>query len=151
MKQTINVYQFRDAFKSSSDYKNRFSYDGLGILFDYLEEYEQSSDQELEFDMVGIACEWYEDDWESICSDYSIDLCVDDWDELDDDERKAAVIEWLNDRTMIAGETEAGDIVFCTSFYGGNHDTRKQTTGKKPQGRQFPPNVRRVLSVFFLV
>ena len=116
MKQTINVYQFRDAFKSSSDYKNRFSYDGLGILFDYLEEYEDSSGEELEFDMVGISCEWYEDDWESICSDYSIDLCVDDWDELNDEERKAAVIDWLNDRTMIAGETEAGDIVFCTSF-----------------------------------
>lgn len=116
MKQTINVYQFRDYFKSSSDYKNSFSYDGLGILFDYLEEYEDSSGEELEFDMVGIACEWYEDNWESICSDYSIDLCVDDWDELDDDERKAAVIDWLNDRTIIAGETGSGDIVFCTSF-----------------------------------
>ena len=116
MKQTINVHQFRDAFQSSSDYKNRFSYDGLGILFDYLEEYEDSAGQELEFDMVGIACEWYEDDWESICSDYSIDLCVDDWDELNGEERKAAVIEWLNDRTMIAGETESGGIVYCTSF-----------------------------------
>lgn len=116
MKQTINFSQFCDAFKLSSDYKNRFSYDGLGILFHYLEDYEDSTGQELEFDMVGIACEWYEDDWESICSDYSIDLCVDDWDELNDEERKAAVIEWLNDRTMVAGETEAGGIVYYTSF-----------------------------------
>lgn len=117
MKQTINAYQFRDAFRSSSDYKNRFSYDGLGILFDYLEEYEESSGEELEFDMVGIACEWYEDDWQGIASDYSIDDgIVDGWCEMDDAEKKAAVIEWLSDRTMIAGETEAGDIVFCTSF-----------------------------------
>lgn len=114
MKQTINVYQFRDAFHSCRP--DNFSYEGLGVLFDYLEQYEKDCGIELELDVIGICCEWYEDDWKSICSDYSIDLCVDDWDDLNDEGRKAAVIEWLNDRTLIAGETEAGDIVFCTSF-----------------------------------
>ena len=116
MKITLNVSDFRSEFARWSDYKDRFSYEGLGILFDYLEEYEQSTGEEMEMDVIGISCDWYEADWESIYSDYSIDLCVDDWDEMDNDERKSAVLEWLNDRTMVAGETSDGGIVYCTSF-----------------------------------
>ena len=63
MKKTINVYDFRDAFVGSQ-YKNKYSYNGLGALFDYLEEMEESDGVEMELDVVGIACDWTE--YESI-------------------------------------------------------------------------------------
>lgn len=60
MKTTITYYEFADAFRSSDTYRNQFSYDGLGALFDYLEELESSIGEEIEFDMVGIACDFTE-------------------------------------------------------------------------------------------
>lgn len=117
MKITLNVSDFRSEFARWSDYKNRFSYEGLGILFEYLEQYEQDTGEEMEMDVVGISCDWYEADWQSIASDYSIDDdIVDGWEDMNEDERKKNVLEWLNDRTMVAGETADGGIVYCTSF-----------------------------------
>ena len=60
MKQTINVFQFRDAFLQSLSYKNNFSYDGLTALFEYLEELEDSTGQEMELDVVAICCDFQE-------------------------------------------------------------------------------------------
>ena len=112
MKQTINVYQFRDAFKSSSDYKNRFSYDGLGVLFDYLEEYEESTGEELELDVIGICCEWEEADYQGIAESYGLDNDIDNWLEMDSEERKESVLAYLNDNTLVAGETDDGMIIY---------------------------------------
>jgi len=60
MKDTINKYQFIDWFRSSGNYANNFSYEGLEALFDYLEEFEQDTGTELEFDPVAFACEFSE-------------------------------------------------------------------------------------------
>ena len=60
MKTTITYREFADAFRSSDTYRNNFSYDGLFALFDYLEELEESTGEEMEFDMVGIACDFTE-------------------------------------------------------------------------------------------
>ena len=53
MKQTINLHQFRQAFKDM-DRDNHFSYEGLEVLFDYLEE----CDSELELDVIAICCDF---------------------------------------------------------------------------------------------
>ena len=47
MKQTVNEYEFRDAFLGSDTYKNKFSYDGLTALFEWMEEYEESTGSEF--------------------------------------------------------------------------------------------------------
>jgi len=60
MKTTITNWQFAYAFRSSDTYRNNFSYEGLFALFDYLEELEESTGEEMEFDMVGIACDFTE-------------------------------------------------------------------------------------------
>ena len=57
MKDTINKDQFRNWFRSNEQYRNNFSYEGLSALFDYLEEMEESTDAELEFDPVALCCE----------------------------------------------------------------------------------------------
>ena len=60
MKKTISLYDFRDAFKSSSTYKDNFSYDWLDALFDYLDQYESETETELDFDIVSICCDYSE-------------------------------------------------------------------------------------------
>ncbi len=58
MKQTINFSQFVDSF--SDTYKNNFSYEGKRALFDYLEEYEASTGEELELDPIALCCDYTE-------------------------------------------------------------------------------------------
>tara|TARA_R100001460_G_C3444910_1_gene163915 strand:- start:49 stop:351 length:303 start_codon:yes stop_codon:yes gene_type:complete len=62
MKEYITESTFIDAFKQSDTRKNQFSYEGLKALFEYFEEYEDSTGEELEFDMIGICCEYTEYD-----------------------------------------------------------------------------------------
>ena len=62
MKTTITYNEFQNAFLSSDSYRNQFSFEGLMALFDYLEEFENSIGEEIEFDMIGIACEFTEYD-----------------------------------------------------------------------------------------
>ena len=58
MKQTINLYDFRTAFAQMRP--ENFSYDGLKVLFEYLEELELSSGEEMELDVIGICCDFSE-------------------------------------------------------------------------------------------
>ena len=56
----------------SDNYKNNFSYDGLHALFEYLEDYEDDTGEEIEFDMIGICCDYSEyDSLEAFAHDYS--------------------------------------------------------------------------------
>ncbi len=58
MKQSTGFCQFTDAFKVTRP--NNFSYAGLRALFDYLEEYEESTGEEIELDVVALCCEYTE-------------------------------------------------------------------------------------------
>jgi hypothetical protein len=101
MKTTVNFHQFYQAFV---DYgrSDQFTYDGLGVLFDYLEQLEDDLGEEIELDVIGLCCEFSEDTPEEIADNYGIDLS-----EFDDDEEKMqAVIEYLQDQTAVAGETD---------------------------------------------
>jgi len=62
MKTTINQSDFVSAFKGNSERKNQFSYGALCALFNYYEEVEQSSGEEMELDVVAICCDWTEYD-----------------------------------------------------------------------------------------
>ena len=54
MKTTVTETTFVDAFRAFRP-KN-FSYDGLRVLFNYLEEYETDTGEELELDVIAICC-----------------------------------------------------------------------------------------------
>lgn len=54
----MTFYDFCDGWPESR--KNSFSYEGKRALFDYLEEYENSTGQPLEFDPVALDCEFTE-------------------------------------------------------------------------------------------
>ena len=53
MKQTVNVYSFRDAFHRM-DRGNQFSYEALGEIFEYLEE----ANPDMELDVIAICCDF---------------------------------------------------------------------------------------------
>jgi len=55
MKQTVTKSMFRDAFKQVG--RNDFSYEGLGSLYDYLEQYEDNTGEEIELDVLAICCD----------------------------------------------------------------------------------------------
>ena len=59
MKRTINFYDFEGAFETDT-YKDHFSYEGKKALFEYLEEYEESTGEEIELDVVALCCEYAE-------------------------------------------------------------------------------------------
>ena len=61
MKKTINMYDFERAF-IDMERNNQFSYEGLKALFEYLEEYEDSCETELELDVIALCCDFTEYD-----------------------------------------------------------------------------------------
>lgn len=58
MYQDITFSMFCDSF--SEQYKNNFSYEGKRALFDYLEQYEESTDEKIELDPIALCCEYTE-------------------------------------------------------------------------------------------
>jgi hypothetical protein len=52
----------------------QFSYDGLRVLFEALEEYEDDTGSEVELDVIALCCEYSEDTPEEIAQNYGIDL-----------------------------------------------------------------------------
>ena len=59
MKQSNSFYDFERAF-DDFDRSDNFSREGLRALYDYLEEYEDSTGEELELDVIAICCEFTE-------------------------------------------------------------------------------------------
>ena len=93
MKQTVNLYAFREAFRIMNRQKN-FSYRGLEALFDFLEEIEDGSGEEMELDVIALCCDFAEHDLEGINYEYSYDN-GETWETLEE------AIEWLQERTTV--------------------------------------------------
>jgi hypothetical protein len=98
MYQTINEYQFRDAFHSCGRGK-QFSYEGLTILFEGLEQYEVDTGEEVELDVIALCCDFSE------LSESEIKDAYGDMIGKDDD-----VEDFLRDNTMILGSHETDGI-----------------------------------------
>lgn len=95
MIQTINEYQFADAFKRIRP--DNFSYDGLKALYDYLEDYEDSTGNPIELDVIAICCEYNEyDSLKEFQEDYS-----EDYESIEDIERETQVIMIDDDAFII--------------------------------------------------
>lgn len=108
MKQTIYFSDFTAAFHRM-DRGTQFTYDGLRVLFEYIEEYEDSCGEEVELDVIALCCEYSEDCADDIIGNYCLE---DETADMDDDEKRDFVRDYLNDNTMLCGETAAGDFVY---------------------------------------
>lgn len=107
MKQTVDFQTFRDTFRAY-DRVDQFSREGLELLFDYLEQYEDETGQEIELDVIALCCDYTEDTPENIAENYDIDL-----DGVDEDDIAQAVMDYLCDNTTVLGQTDSGAIVYA--------------------------------------
>jgi hypothetical protein len=107
MKQSINFSQFCDAFHNHGR-TEQFSYEAKGIIFEYLEEYEESTGEEIELDVIAICCDYSEDHYMDIANNYSIDITEADG---DSEEEFEIVLNYLNDNTQVLG-CNGEDIVY---------------------------------------
>lgn len=110
MKQTIGFCQFCDAFREM-DRKENFSYDGLRVLFDYFEEIEADTGEEMELDVISICCEYNELSTSDIIREYSIDITDSEGDPITDEEDLEELVrDYLIDNTYIVGEVPGGFV-----------------------------------------
>ena len=107
MKITVNRYDFEQAFVTANR-KDQFTYDGLNLLFDYLEEYEEQTGHEIELDVVALCCEYYEDTAEAIAANYSLPI-----EEKSDGEILDMVLEYLHDNSTVVGQTDSTIVYQC--------------------------------------
>ena len=122
MKKTINIHQFRDAFMDIRP--DSFSYEGLELLFNWYDEYEDSTGEEMELDVIAICCDWNESTVDEVINNYIVsthngktsiynDTVNDALEDCDEEEERSEVMEeWLQDNTTVAGVTESGTIVY---------------------------------------
>ena len=81
----ISFSRFCDSFSDS--YKNNFSYEGKRALFDYLENYEEETGEEIELDPIALCCDYTEyENLEELKKSYP------DIEDLDDLEKNTQVI-----------------------------------------------------------
>tara|TARA_R100000951_G_scaffold90144_1_gene78341 strand:+ start:438 stop:737 length:300 start_codon:yes stop_codon:yes gene_type:complete len=79
MKLTVTLNDFESAFKRIGR-GEQFSYEGLVALFEYLEQLESEMGEEIEFDVIGLCCEYTEyEDLKEFQKDYGKDYeCIED-------------------------------------------------------------------------
>lgn len=107
MYQTINtVSNFRDEFRACGR-ADQFSYEALGLLFDYLEAYEMDTGEEIKLDVISLCCEFSEDMPESIAQSYDIDI-----EGMDEGQVLDEVIATLEANGAYVGKTDAGAIIY---------------------------------------
>ena len=108
MIQTLNFTTFANAFRNS-DRADQFSYEALELIFDYIEDYERDSGEKVEFDMIGLCCEWSELTAAEVIHQYITLIETEGRKEKDID---GEVEEFLIDATQYAGRTSEGNFVF---------------------------------------
>lgn len=101
MKQSINLYQFRDAFHRM-DRADAFSYEGLEVLFNGLEEFEEDTNEEIELDVIALCCDFSEMTEEEIKQSYNVNL----------EESSKDMYDWLSNQTWVLGQTDSGSYIF---------------------------------------
>jgi hypothetical protein len=107
MKQTIGLSQFTDAFMSLRP-KN-FTYEGLEILFNGLEEFEEETGDDMELDVIALCCDFCEMSINEIIEAYGYMM---DEARLNDDDALSYVTDWLNNQTWVIGKTDINTYIF---------------------------------------
>ena len=104
---TNSVYQFREAFRLAGR-MDQFSYEGLEVLFDYLDELSEDIGEPVELDVAALCCDYYESSVEELINNYNIDLS--EVDEDDPDSIIEVVREYLEDNTSVCGQVDGGFV-----------------------------------------
>jgi hypothetical protein len=95
MKKTVNFYDFRNAFEQLRP--NSFSYKAIPVLWEYFEEYEESTGTEIELDVIAICCDYTEGHIDDVLKDYELDS-----------------IEELEEETIVLPIPDTDRIIYLT-------------------------------------
>jgi len=116
MKQNVSLETFKETFATAPEnYRDHFSNEGLEALYNYLIEYEESTGEEMDFDMVGLCCDFteYKDAIEAASEYFEFEGMKfnKDGDEMETrDEVEKKALEFLNERTQVI-EFDGGIII----------------------------------------
>ena len=92
----INKSDFTSAFHRAGRGK-QFSYEGLIALYDYLEQYEDNTGEQIELDVIALCCDFTEyEDLEEFQGDYG-----EDYESIEDIENATQVIKIDDDSFII--------------------------------------------------
>ena len=95
MIETVTLNDFIDRFRAFDRYDN-FGYEGLKALFEYLEEYEDSTGEQIELDVIALCCDYtFYESLEEFQSEYG-----DDYQSIEDIENYTQVI-MVDDESFI--------------------------------------------------
>lgn len=97
--------QLRDEFHLAGR-GNQFSYEAYEWIFDYFEEFDST-----ELDVVGICCDFSEDSFRDVASNFGLDLS--EFDDEDDEGIREFVLDYLSDNTSIVGSNESSVVYIC--------------------------------------
>ena len=109
MKQSINKSEFRNAFIAAGR-ENQCSYEGLGLLFDWLENfYSDASSGEYDLDVIALCCDFSELSLNEVVSQYEI---IESDGDDSESELLGLVTDYLQDRTFLVGVTSDNKFLF---------------------------------------
>lgn len=102
--------ELMDVFKQYGREDN-FSPAGMRVLFEYLGNLSEETQQDIRLDVIALCCDYDENTTEDIIASFNIDV-TDRMGEVieDEDEIKEIVRDYLNDRTTVCGETGASFV-----------------------------------------
>lgn len=103
MKITVTESMFKDAFVKMNR-ADQFSGEGLSALYEFLSEMEVDTGEEYELDVIALCCDFSEEHYSSIASDYGIDG---DFDTL---------LEYLEDETLVIHADEDTGYILYQNF-----------------------------------
>ena len=89
----VSFSDFYDGFESR---RENFTYEGLQVLFDSFEEYEESTGEKIEFDPIAICCDYAENTIEEFNLNYGTEF-----ETLDE------ISDYVNDRSSVVGLTDS--------------------------------------------
>jgi hypothetical protein len=92
MKQNVTFYDFTDNFQAISP--DSFSYDGLKALYDWLEQLEEDTGEEIELDVITLCYNFSEYTLEELQTEYG-DYAGEQWEDINE------AVRWFDDRTVV--------------------------------------------------
>lgn len=109
--QSINQSSFHDAFTRMGR-ENQFTYDGLNVLFDALQDLSESEAQQLELDVIGLCCEYRESTLDEVIADYSYNPNF-SIDKTAAESQKLEYVEnFISENTWLCGITPSNTFVY---------------------------------------
>jgi hypothetical protein len=106
MIQTVTLHDFRSAFKNSGR-DTQFSFDAQRLLFDYFEQVEEDTGEQIELDIIAICCEYTEENVLNVAEYYNIDI-----EGIPEDEVLQVVLDFIQEATSVVGVTADNKIVY---------------------------------------